>query len=330
MPDQEINTDLPNSFELLDFELAKALKQCSEIGLLWDDIPAARVIEAEMLEEFKSELPPVTGVTTSDHRVSGSVNSPEVPVRIYRPENYSDALPALLWIHGGGYVMGSIETADYVIKQLVESVGCVVVSVEYRLAPEHPFPAAIDDCYSALQWLFSHADELGVDKSRIAIGGVSAGGGLAACLAIMVRDRSEIPVMFQILMCPMLDERSETHSSYSITDPRVWNRDCNLRGWEAYLGQKIGDRKVSPYAAAARADDLRNLPPAYISVGSLDLFIDENIHYNQRLIQAGVPAEMHIFSGAFHAFEFQVLSAQISLRAWAMHYEILKQAFKSI
>ncbi len=222
--------------------------------------------------------------------------------------------------------MGDIEQDDRLMKQLVKRIGCVAASVDYRVAPEHPFPAPVEDCYAGLKWLFDNADQLGVDKSRIAIGGASAGGGLAAGLALLVRDRKEVPVIFQLLIYPMIDDRNQTPASYAITDPRVWNRESNRLGWKAYLGREGGAPDVSPYAAAARATDLTNLPPAFISVGTLDLFVDENIEYAQRLIQAEVPTELHVYPGAFHGFDLFAPAAQVSKQFKADRDNALKRA----
>jgi acetyl esterase/lipase len=249
-----------------------------------------------------------------------------VRVRIYRPDVQPSKLPALLWIHGGGYVMGDIEQDDRLMKQLVKRIGCVAVSVDYRLAPEHPFPAPVEDCYAGLKWLFAHADELGVEPARIAIGGASGGGGLAAGLALLARDRGEVQVAFQLLIYPMIDDRNVTPASHAITDPRMWNRESNRLGWKAYLGRDGGGADVSPYAAAARATDLTNLPPAYIPVGALDLFVDENIEYAQRLIQAGVPTELHVYPGAFHGFDLFAPSATVSKQFKADRDSALKRA----
>jgi acetyl esterase/lipase len=311
---------------MLDNELAEALIDFPVLDI-WTDIPAARTFFVEMAKQIQSDLPPVEGIATSDHLVAGPDGAPNVPVRVYRPDNSTESLPALLWMHGGGYVLGSLQGDDYKVRQLVENVGCIVVSVEYRLAPEHPFPAPLEDCYAALMWLAANTDGLGVDAARMAVGGLSAGGGLAAALALLARDRAEVNVLFQMLCCPMIDDQNVTSSSYSITDPRMWNRDCNERGWAAYLGREGGggSESTSPYAAVAQAEDLSDLPPAYIPVGSQDLFVDENIEYARRLNQAGVPAELHVFPGGIHAFEFLVPAARISQRAMAMHYDVLRR-----
>ena len=291
-----------------------------------NEIPTARAKMKKMVTALLADLPPVEGVTSQDQFAPGAQGGPAVRVRVYRPNDQPGKLPALLWIHGGGYVMGDIEQDDRLMKQLVKRIGCVAASVDYRLAPEHPFPAPVEDCYAGLKWLFAHADELGVAPSRIAIGGASGGGGLAAGLALLARDRREVQVAFQLLVYPMIDDRNVTPASHAITDPRMWNRTANHLGWRAYLGRDGGGADVSPYAAAARATDLTNLPPAYIPVGALDLFVDENIEYAQRLIQAGVPTELHVYPGAFHGFDLFAPSAKVSKQFKADRDNALKRA----
>jgi acetyl esterase/lipase len=291
-----------------------------------NDIPVARTKMKKMVTALLAGMPPVEGVTSQDQFAPGVQGAPAVRVRVYRPDDQTAKLPALLWIHGGGYVMGDIEQDDRLMKQTVKRIGCVVASVDYRLAPEHPFPAPVEDCYAALKWLFAHADEFGVEPSRIAIGGASGGGGLTAGLALMTRDRGEVPVAFQLLIYPMIDDRNVTPASYAITDPRMWHRESNRLGWKAYLGRDGGGADVSPYAAASRATDLSKLPPAYIPVGALDLFVDENIEYAQRLIQAGVPTELHVYPGAFHGFDLFAPSARVSKQFKADRDNALKRA----
>lgn len=311
--------------EQLDPELRIVLESLPiDRPLDLNDLPSARVKMKKMVTAMLADLPAVEGVTSEDKIAPGPQGAPGVPIRVYRPNHQPSKLPALLWIHGGGYVMGDIEQDDRLMKQLVKRIGCVAVSVDYRLAPEHPFPAPVEDCYAALKWLFSHADELGVE--RIAIGGASGGGGLAAGLALMARDRGEEQIAFQLLIYPMIDDRNVTPASHAITDPRVWNRESNRLGWKAYLGRDGGGADVSPYAAATRASDLRNLPPAYIPVGALDLFVDENIEYAQRLIQAGVPTELHVYPGAYHGFDLFAPSAAVSKQFKADRDDALKRA----
>jgi acetyl esterase/lipase len=290
------------------------------------DIPAARQIAAQLLEQMADQLPEVEGVTAHDRQAPGPDGDPAVPVRIYRPDGAEGSLPAMLWIHGGGMVLGNIDQDDLFCKALAKEVDCTVVSVEYRLAPEHPYPAPLEDCYAALRWLVSNADEIGADASRIAIGGASAGGGLAAGLALLARDRGEVTIAFQLLIYPMVDDRNMTPSSHAITHPSVWNRDANIAGWRAYLGGEIGADDVPPYAAPARASDLSGLPPAYIAVGELDLFLDEDVEYGQRLLQAGVTTELHVYPGAFHGSDTFVAGSELSQRWVSDRNDALRRA----
>jgi acetyl esterase/lipase len=316
-----------NFIEQLDPELRAVVNKLpTDRPLDLTAIPAARVKMKKMVSALLANLPPVEGVTSKDEFAPGAKGDPAVRVRVYRPADQPRQLPAMLWIHGGGYVMGDIEQDDRLMMQLVKRIGMVAVSVDYRLAPENPFPAPVEDCYSGLKWLFAHAGEIGVDSSRIAIGGASGGGGLAAGLALMARDRKEVKVAFQLLIYPMIDDRNSTPASHAITDPRMWNRQSNHLGWRAYLGRDGGGPDVSPYAAASRATDLSNLPPAYIPVGALDLFVDENIEYAQRLIQAGVPTELHVYPGAFHGFDLFAPSAKVSKQFKADRDDALKRA----
>jgi acetyl esterase/lipase len=316
-----------NFIDQLDPELRAMVERLpTDRTLNLNEISKARVKMKKMVTELLAAMPPVEGITSQDHFAPGSQGGPAVRVRVYRSNDQQNKLPALYWIHGGGYVMGDIDYDDRLMMQMVKRIGCVAASVDYRLAPEHPFPTPVEDCYTGLKWLFTHADELGVEPSRIAIGGPSGGGGLTAGLGLMVRDRKEVPVVYQFLIYPMIDDRNATPASYAITDPRVWNRESNRLGWKAYLGRDGGGAGVSPYAAAARATDLTNLPPTYISVGALDLFVDENIEYAQRLIQAGVPTELHVYPGAFHGFDLFAPSARVSKQFKADRDSALKRA----
>ena len=252
-------------------------------------------------------------MATEDHHAP-SGDGTDVLVRIYRPARAPSPAPALYWVHGGGLVMGSVAQNDDMCAAIADRLGIVVASVEYRLAPEHPYPAPLEDCYAGLRWLAGHADELGIDRTRIAIGGASAGGGLAAGLALLARDRGEVAVCFQLLVYPMLDDRNVTPSSHAIVDPKVWNREANAAGWNAYLAGRAGADDVEPYAAPARATDLAGLPPAYIDVGDLDLFLDEDIAYAQALMRAGVPVELHVYPGAFHGSNNFVSRSDLSRR----------------
>ena len=203
-----------NFIDQLDPELRVAVEKLpTDRPMDLNEIPVARVKMKKMVTAMLANLPAVEGVASQDRLVPGPQGDPEVRVRVYRPREQPIKLPALLWIHGGGYVMGDIEQDDRLMKQLVKRIGCVAVSVDYRLAPEHPFPAPVEDCYAGLKWLFAHAGELGVEPARIAIGGASGGGGLAAGLALMARDRGEVQVAFQLLIYPMIDDRNVTPAS---------------------------------------------------------------------------------------------------------------------
>ena len=208
--------------------------------------------------------------------------------------------PAVLWIHGGGYVIGSAAQDDAVCRHLADELGALVAAVDYRLAPEHPFPVPLLDCHDALVWLAGRGD---VDVERVAIGGASAGGGLAASLALLARDRGEVRPAFQLLSYPMLDDRTALRTDIDERHFRLWNNEANRFGWRSYTGQEPGSPGVDPLAAPARSEDLAGLPPAWIGVGSLDLFLAEDLAYADRLRGAGVPCDVHVVDGAFHGFD---------------------------
>jgi acetyl esterase/lipase len=265
-------------------------------------------------------------VSRRDVTVAGPAdNESGVPVRVYEPRERGDELPAILYVHGGGFIIGSLDGARPLAEELAEETNAVVVSMDYRLAPEHPFPAAPEDAYAALVWLAATTQELGVDRSRIAVVGHSAGGGIAAAVALMARDRGEVDVAFQAPVCACLDDRHITRSSEIIRDPRTWHRDRAQRAWAAYLGGLTGG-EVSSYAAPARATDLTGLPPTFMMVGDLDLLRDENLDYARRLVEAGVATELHLYPGAFHGFEMLWPGASISRDANANLHAALKRA----
>jgi len=310
----------------LDPEIAEVFPDLPPLDLT--DIPAARTVLMDMLAAANEGAQPSPAVTRTDHMVPGLGGAPDVRVRHYRPTDQSGIVPCLYWIHGGGHVLGQIEQDDPAMDHIVEAVGCAVVSVDWRRAPEHPFPAPMDDCYAGLSWTHRNAAELRVDPDRIAIGGASSGGGSAAGLALLARDRGEIPVCFQLLVYPMLDDRNVTPASLALTEPRVWNRESNLIGWRCYVGDAVGTEACSPYAAPARATDLTGLPPAYVPVGDLDLFIDEDIEYAQRLQQADVPAELHVYPGGIHGFDLLAPGSALAQRFIRDRDEALQRAFQ--
>lgn len=258
----------------------------------------------------------------ADRRVPAGVQvltlASGVRVRLYQPKATAAPGPALLWIHGGGYVIGSAAQDDAVCRRFADALGATVASVEYRLAPQHPYPAGLEDCYAALTWL---AGLPAVDTTRVAIGGASAGGGLAAALALLARDRAEVALAAQLLVYPMLDDRSV---STELDDPghRLWTYESNRFGWSAYLGD--ADPEV---AVPARRADLSGLPPAWIGVGTLDLFHGEDLAYADRLRAAGVPCEVEIVEGAFHGFDGVVPKSGVSQAFHRCQREWLKRIF---
>ena len=295
-----------DSRSYIDPELAPALEAIQEAlpgGFNLHDIQAARAVFRQICLASTKDIV-VDGVKMEEQQISGlKEGDPAVSIRIYRPDNTAEEpLPALLWIHGGGFVIGSIKEDDVPCRMMSQSFNCIIVSVEYRLAPEHPFPAPINDCYAALKWLVDNIDALGIAPRRIGLLGPSAGGGLAAGLALMTRDRGEVSLACQVLYYPMLDDRNVEQASDTVSDSPVWTRENNLMGWRSYLGHEPGGKGVSEYAAPSRAKNLSKLPPTYIAVGGLDLFQDENFDYAQRLIAAGVITELHVYPGAYHGF----------------------------
>lgn len=256
-------------------------------------------------------VPPLPdGVDVTEQMVPGHDGAPDVRVKIYRPAGVTADAGALLWIHGGGMVLLSADGDDPQCAMIADTHQCVVVSVDYRLAPETPAPGLVHDCYAALTWLAANATDLGVDAGRIVIGGASAGGGLAAGTALFARDQGGPAIAAQLLVYPMLDHTNTTASSHRIVDTRVWNRAANLNAWAAYLG----GAEPTAYSSPSTATDLTGLPPAYINVGTYDMFLDEDVAYAQALNHAGVSAELHVYPGAFHASNGFVADHPLSVR----------------
>lgn len=287
-------------------------------------------LTAESLAELRARelpLPPVAdgGVDLDRRAVPGPAGAPDIMLHIYRPRDAAGPLGCIYHIHGGGYVGGAAKEVEFLLRPLAAAAGCVIVSVDYRLAPETVFPGAIDDCYAGLAWTFTHAADLGVDPARIGVMGESAGGGLAAALALMARDRGDHTLAFQHLTYPMIDDRTCASPPHSYAGEFIWTPHNNHFGWAALLGQEPGGASVSPYAAAARADDLAGLPPTFIMTGALDLFVDEDIAYARRLIAAGVPTELHVHPGAFHGFDM-LPGPGVANRAHAGRLDALRRA----
>ena len=295
------------------------------------------IIDLENMENARAALkavfeaagspPPDPRVASEDHHVPGWKGAPDVLVRTFRPVDVKGVLPALLWIQGGGYVLGAADLDDGLCSQIALEQQCLVASVAYRRAPEAPFPAASDDCYAAAQWMAREAEALGIDPARIAVGGASAGGGAAAATALRARDLGAFAFVHQLLIYPMLDDRNDTASARRVTDPELWCRKSNGLAWQAYLGAAHGGADISPYAAPARATDLAGLPPATIMVGELDVFLDEDIEYARRLIAAGVRTELHVYPAVHHGFDLHNPGAATSLRFVDDRRNALRRAF---
>jgi acetyl esterase len=262
-------------------------------------LPGRRIEFNAQVKASATEPDPT--VTTDDRAIDRADGQP-LGIRIYRNSKVdpTSATPAVVWFHGGAFVMGDLETEDAICREVCRRLGAVVVAADYRLAPEHPFPAGVEDCYRSLVWTTDHHDTLGIDLARIAIGGNSAGGGLTAAIALMARDRGGPQIAYQFLGIPMLDDRCDTASMRLHNDPRMWNATICRESWELYVGASTNE--LSPYAAPARATDLARLPRAYMLINELDPLADEDLAYAQRLSHAGVLTEIHMVPGAWHGF----------------------------
>jgi acetyl esterase/lipase len=291
----------------------------------------------EMIPAIR-RVPPLTPVPTvedlrrggafevTERLVPGPAGAPDVSLLICRPTGATAPVPCLYFIHGGGMMLGNNRSGGTPrVLEHAEALGAALVSVEYRLAPETPHPGPVEDCYAGLTWTAGHAEELGIDPERLIVGGASAGGGLAAAVALLARDRGGPHLRGQILLCPMLDDRNDTPSSHQMAGLGVWDHGANEVGWTALLGDARGGADVSLYAAPARATDLSGLPPAFIDVGSAETFRDEDVAYASRIWQAGGDAELHVWPGGFHGFTGMVPDAAISKAAMAAQLTWLRR-----
>ena len=286
--------------DMVDPSLLPGLDFMPPLDITVENLPAIR----QGMEQMSAMAPEPqdSGVEWRDERIIAPAGH-ELLVRIYRPVDAEGELPAILHVHGGGYVVGSVTTNHLSNIELALSTSALILSVDYRLAPETVAPGAVQDCYAALQWLHDSAEQLGIDRARIAVRGESAGGGLAAALALLARDRGGPAIAHQNLIYPMLDDRTCITRLPEHLGAFVWTPQANSFGWRSLLGQEPGSADISPYAAPARAEDLAGLPPAFICVGALDLFLVEDMDYARRLIEAGVAAELHVYPGAYHGFD---------------------------
>lgn len=294
----------------LDPEIEGVLDAIPRLDLT--DVPRAREERERLAAAGRARWHPSGRVHTEDRHVPGWGGGPDVRVRVHRPRE--DATGAvLLWVHGGGHVLGAAEQDDPLLEAVVARTGCTALAVDWRRAPEDPYPAALHDSYAVLVAVGAGRFGGDLDPGRVVVAGASSGGGVAAGLALFARDRGEQTLAAQLLVYPMLDDRELTLSSRTVTDRRIWNHESNRIGWAAYLGGRTG-ADVPAYAAPARADDLSGLPPTWIATAALDLFRDEDIDYARRLLAAGVPTELHVYPGGVHGFDLFAPDAALTRR----------------
>lgn len=298
----------------------------NELISVLDDFPALEINRENIvqLREILAAQPSAPSpVTVMESKETIATSDGDLDLYVYRKSDRAGQ-PVVIWVHGGGYVLGSAE--DDRAKVIADHCDCTVFSVDYRLAPEHPFPAGVEDCYATLVWIMSGNAPYDLDTSRVAIGGASAGAGMAAGVVLANRDRENYPLCLQLLLYPMIDNLHATASGQYDNHP-VWKQETSFSAWEMYLDGTPGE-EASPYAAATRAKDLSGLPPAYLCVGSEDLFRDEDIEYAQRLINAGIPTELAVFPGLYHAAESFVPSARVSKRLTSSFLTALDHALE--
>jgi acetyl esterase/lipase len=301
------------TIELVDPELRDALA-------LWPRVPltAATLLQrrAEAFEALRSvPIPELPDIRSDEIHVESAFGGRPIRVLAYRPIKPDGLLPAIVHVHGGGFVMGSPEMKDVENRLFASELKCAIYSVDYRLAPEAPHPAPLEDIYSVFVWLHANARQLGLDPTRIGIKGESGGGGFAAGAALYARDQQGPKFAFQHLIYPMIDDRTAVRKDlHSCVGEFVWTQENNHFGWHSLLGEEPGSAHVSPYAAAARAADVAGLPPTYISVGGLDLFLEENMTYADRLSRAGIPVEFHMYPRAYHGF-YRATNARVTKQA---------------
>ena len=304
-----------------DPELVPWLAMVPPVDL--SDVVRARAAGAERRGQAPAYESPIP-LTVGDRLVPGLEGDPDVAVRVYAPAGRSEAMPGLLYIHGGGFCIGSVDGDDARTREIAAIAEAVVVSVEYRLAPEHPFPAGLRDCFAALTYLACNAAELGIDPRHIGVAGNSAGGGLAAATALMARDQGGPELCMQYLSIPELDDRLETASTRAYTDTPVCTRENLIITWQYYLA----GQQATAYAAPARAADLTGLPASYVAVCEFDPLRDEGIEYAQRLVQAGVTVELHLYPGTFHGSS-RVTSAAVSQRMSRDSLEAIRRLLRA-
>jgi acetyl esterase/lipase len=316
----ETSPAVADPYSLVDPEFLPALKQFPAVDL-----------SAEIVRKFRQSpsMPPLPGPAPQpvERHIPGPPGAPEVRLWVVDPAPAEKSKPVLLHMHGGGFMMPDPWLLPR-LQGIATDCHCVVVSVDYRLAPETRYPGSLEDNYAALKWVHAHAAELGIDRSRIAVGGESAGGGHAASLAIHARDRDEVPIIFQLLIYPGLDDRTgSTRPAPPAVGLFMWNASANRLAWGSLLGVPAGSSRVPAAAVPARVATVAGLPPAWIGVGALDLFVEEDMEYARRLVHAGVATELLVVRGAFHGFDLVVPDAEPSKRFSASWKSALRKAF---
>jgi triacylglycerol lipase len=312
-----------DSLHLVDSELRPKLEALPTI-----------TVSRENLEAVRNAWPPPSidrsKVEFQRRLVAGPRGAPDIALSIYLPQEAPRPLPCIYHMHGGGYIAGAAADLEPLHYPLAREVGTAIISVDYRLAPETIFPGAIEDCYAGLRWVFEHCGELDIDQERVGLMGQSAGGGLAAALALLVRDRGDYRLSFQHLIYPMLDDRTGSgRDPNPFAGEFLWLAPSNRFAWSCLLGREPGGYDVSMYAAAARATNLSGLPSTFMATGALDLFIDENVEYAHRLIRSGVATELHVYPGAYHGFDVFAADAAVSRQACRDSIEALRRALRT-
>jgi len=302
-----------STIELVDPELRDALALSPQVPLTAETLTQRRADALVLASSVpKPDLP---DIATGEIHVESAFGAKPIRVLTYRPVRSGGPLPAIVHIHGGGFVMGAPEMKDVENRLFASELRCAIYSVDHRLAPEAPHPAPVEDIYSVFVWLHANAGQLGLDPARIGIKGESGGGGFAAGAALYARDRRGPKFAFQHLIYPMIDDRTAVRVDlHPYVGEFVWTQANNYFGWRSLLGEEPGSADLSPYAAAARAADVSGLPPTYISVGGLDLFLEENVTYADRLSRAGVPVEFHLYPRAYHGF-YRATNARVTRQA---------------
>jgi len=284
------------------------------------DIEQRRHVVSGLLTAMTADVPPRPNVVVTNLVTPGPPGAPEVEVRVYRPTAATNKTAGLLFIHGGGMILGDLDSSHLSAEMLCDVLGITIVSTNYRKAPEHPHPSALDDCYASLEWMSDNADDLGIDRERMGVFGLSAGGNLCLATAMRSRDAGGPPLRFIMPIYPMIDPTHSRPSTFEITDVGIWDRSGNVQAWEWFLGGAQPDA----YAAPIFAENLTGLPPTFMDVGTVDLFRDEDIEFAARLARSGVPTEFRLYPGAYHASEVFAPEAPLSQRIWAGRIAALK------